>query len=70
MRDESVVHDFRDLHDMKDARSDSAATAIDPHSGEWHSFNDATVWKVTQAIVHSARAYVLFYGMDSVAVQV
>jgi ubiquitin C-terminal hydrolase len=52
------------MHTGTMERGHYTAAAIDPHSGDWFLFNDASVAKVTQAIVHSARAYVLFYAVD------
>jgi ubiquitin carboxyl-terminal hydrolase 4/11/15 len=37
------------------------AAAIDPMSGKWYQFNDTNVAQASDQIVHSPRAYVLFY---------
>jgi ubiquitin carboxyl-terminal hydrolase 8 len=37
------------------------AAAIDPMSGKWFQFNDTNVSPASDQIVHSARAYMLFY---------
>jgi ubiquitin C-terminal hydrolase len=37
------------------------AAAIDPVSGKWYQFNDTNVSPASDQIVHSARAYLLFY---------
>jgi ubiquitin C-terminal hydrolase len=37
------------------------AAAIDPMSGKWFQFNDTNVAPASDQIVHSVRAYMLFY---------
>ena len=37
------------------------SAAIDPATGKWYSFNDAYVAPASKSVIHSGRAYLLFY---------
>ena len=37
------------------------SAAIDPSTGKWYSFNDAYVAPASKSVIHSGRAYLLFY---------
>jgi ubiquitin carboxyl-terminal hydrolase 8 len=49
------------MHTGGTAAGHYTAAAIDPISGKWYQFNDTNVTLASDQVVHSARAYLLFY---------